>query len=48
VRQSADPIIVTSPIVKLLEARLKAKVDDYMMTVLHRSQVGFVPTMVLL
>jgi len=37
------PIIVTSPIIKLLEAGLKAKLDVYMMKTLHRSQVGFVP-----
>ena len=37
------PIIVTSPFVKLLEARLKGKLDDYMMKKLHCSQVGFVP-----
>ena len=37
------PIIVTSPFVKVLEARLKDKLDDYMIKKLHCSQIGFVP-----
>jgi len=37
------PIIVMSPLVKLLEARLLETLQNYLTTSLHRSQTGFVP-----
>lgn len=39
------PIIVLSPLYKLLEARLLPKLRKYMINKLARSQVGFVPNM---
>jgi len=36
------PIVISSPLVKLLEARLKPTLDRYMTEKLHISQVGFV------
>ena len=37
------PILVQSPIVKLLEARFLAKLQEYLRSKLHPSQTGFVP-----
>jgi hypothetical protein len=37
------PIIVSSPLIKLLESRLKKKLDQYMTSKLVMSQTGFVP-----
>jgi len=37
------PIIVSSPIVKLLEARLLPKIRDYLQNHLYRGQIGFTP-----
>ena len=37
------PIIVMSPIIKLLEARVLEKLQHYLTINLHRSQTGFVP-----
>ena len=37
------PIIVMSPLVKLLEARILEKLQSYLSQKLHRSQTGFVP-----
>ena len=37
------PIVVMSPLIKLLEARILDKLQDYLIRKLHRSQIGFVP-----
>ena len=37
------PIIVSSPIIKLLEARLLPKIRDYLQNHLYRGQIGFTP-----
>lgn len=39
------PISISSPLVKLLEARLSPKLSDYMTNGLHKGQTGFVPGM---
>lgn len=39
------PIIVLSPIIKILEARLLMRLQDYLVQSLHRSQIGFIPGM---
>jgi len=42
-RKDLRPIIVTSPIVKLIEAALLPKLKDYLIKQLHPGQIGFVP-----
>ena len=37
------PIVVSSPVVKLLEARLLPKIRDYLKNKLYRGQIGFTP-----
>ncbi len=39
------PIVINSSIVKLLETRLLPKLQDYLKTKMHRSQIGFVDKM---
>ena len=41
--QQCRPMVVSSPLVKLLEVRLKKKLDEYMTDKLISSQTGFVP-----
>ena len=41
--EECRPIIVTSPLVKLLEVRMKRKLEKYMVDQLIASQTGFVP-----
>jgi len=39
------PIVISSPVVKILESRLASKLQDYLKNKLHRSQIGFVEGM---
>jgi hypothetical protein len=41
-RREMRPIVALSPVVKLMEVRLKAKLDQYMEDRMHISQIGFV------
>jgi len=44
-KKDCRPIAVSSALVKLLESRLRRKLEDYMTHRLHRGQTGFVPNM---
>ena len=39
------PIAVNSALVKLLESRIRKRLEEYMVEKLHRGQTGFVPGM---
>jgi len=42
-RKDMRPIVVTSPLVKLIESGISIELTDYLIRKLHRSQTGFVP-----
>jgi len=42
-RKDMRPIIITSPLIKLIEAGLMPELTDYLIKDLHRGQTGFVP-----
>ena len=42
-RKDIRPIIITSPIVKMIEAALLPELKDYLIKQLHPGQIGFVP-----
>ena len=44
-RTQMRPIMVQSPIIKLIEARFLGKLQEYLVQKLNASQTGFVPTM---
>ena len=40
--EECRPIAIASPLVRILEGRVKEKLDNYMISRMHRSQIGFV------